>query len=77
MSALPHHPLPHDAALLGERARLVRLCARLTGDWDAAEDLAQETFVEAWRALDRLRDPGGLRASWHILATMSEVEHPF
>ncbi|MBA2678430.1 MAG: hypothetical protein H0U76_08565, partial [Ktedonobacteraceae bacterium] len=26
-----------------ERARLVRLCARLTGNVDAAEDLAQET----------------------------------
>ena len=33
--------------LEGERARLVRLCARLTGDPTAAEDLAQETLVEA------------------------------
>jgi RNA polymerase sigma-70 factor (ECF subfamily) len=51
------------AALVGERARLVRLCARLTGNGAAAEDLAQETLVEAWRALDRLRDPDGL-APW-------------
>jgi RNA polymerase sigma-70 factor (ECF subfamily) len=63
MSARPQHPLLLDAAILGERARLVRLCARLTGNWDAAEDLAQETLVEAWRALDKLRDPGGL-APW-------------
>jgi len=49
-----------EAALAAERARLVRLCARITGDADAAEDLAQETLVEAWRARGRLRDPGGL-----------------
>src|SRR5262252_5873402 len=53
----------HDAALFAERGRLVRLCACLTGDWDAAEDLAQETLVEAWRALEKLRDPDGL-APW-------------
>ena len=49
-----------DAALAAERARLVRLCARITGDADAAEDLAQETLVEAWRAQSRLRDLDGL-----------------
>src|SRR5690348_13545827 len=49
-----------EAVLAAERARLVRLCARITGDADAAEDLAQETLVEAWRALGRLRDPDGL-----------------
>lgn len=49
-----------EAALRAERARLVRLCARITGDVDAAEDLAQETLMEAWRALGRLRDPDGL-----------------
>ena len=40
-----------------ERARLVRLCARVTGDLDAAEDLAQETLLLAWRQAARLRDP--------------------
>ncbi len=34
-------------AMAAERARLVRLCARITGDRAAAEDLAQETFLEA------------------------------
>lgn len=46
-----------------ERARLVRLCSRLTGDADAAEDLAQETLLEAWRHLHRLTDPAG-RGAW-------------
>jgi RNA polymerase sigma factor (sigma-70 family) len=36
--------------------RLVHLCARLVGDPDAAEDLAQETLAEAWRLRQRLRD---------------------
>ncbi|HEX6817430.1 MAG TPA: RNA polymerase sigma factor [Ktedonobacterales bacterium] len=40
-----------------ERPHLVALCARLTDDPIAAEDLAQETLIEAWRHCDRLRDP--------------------
>ncbi|WP_161977573.1 RNA polymerase sigma factor [Dictyobacter kobayashii] len=39
-----------------ERARLVRLCARLTGDPGAAEDLAQETLLEAWRNRHKLSE---------------------
>ena len=45
-----------------ERRRLVRLCAVLTGDPAAADDLAQETLLEAWRIRDRLADPTGRRA---------------
>ena len=41
------HVVDWEAALRLERARLVRLCARFTGDVDAAEDLAQETLCEA------------------------------
>lgn len=42
--------------LAAERARLVRYCARFTGSADAADDLAQEALVIAWRSRDRLRD---------------------
>ena len=42
-----------------ERARLVRFCAHLSGSPDAAEDLAQETLIEAWRHRDRLHSPDG------------------
>jgi RNA polymerase sigma factor (sigma-70 family) len=52
-------PFNLDDALAGERARLVRLCAHLSGDRDAAEDLAQETLIEAWRHQDRLLDRQG------------------
>jgi RNA polymerase sigma-70 factor (ECF subfamily) len=46
-----------------ERDRLVRLCAYFSGSAAAAEDLAQETLLEAWRSRDRLRD-NSARAQW-------------
>jgi RNA polymerase sigma factor (sigma-70 family) len=52
-----------QAEAMLERAGLVRLCARLTGNVDAAEDLAQETLLEAWRNSYKLRDPQG-RDRW-------------
>jgi RNA polymerase sigma factor (sigma-70 family) len=45
-----------EVSLALERPRLVGLCARLTGRSDIAEDLAQETLLEAWRHLSDLRD---------------------
>ncbi len=53
------HVLRDEAMLIGERTRLVRLCYRLTGSLDAAEDLAQETLYEAVRNAHKLRDPSG------------------
>lgn len=49
--------------LSATRARIVRLCARLTGDAHAAEDLAQETLLVAFRQERTLRDPAK-RAQW-------------
>lgn len=42
-----------------EHSRLVRLCATISGDPGAAEDLAQETLLEAWRQRHKLTDPNG------------------
>ncbi|MDQ6661518.1 MAG: RNA polymerase sigma factor, partial [Chloroflexota bacterium] len=45
-----------ETALPYERTRLVRLCAKFTRDIDVAEDLAQETILEALRHEHMLRD---------------------
>jgi RNA polymerase sigma factor (sigma-70 family) len=50
-------PRPDPATPDVERARLVRLCTRISGDPSAAEDLAQETLVLAWQRGHQLRDP--------------------
>jgi RNA polymerase sigma-70 factor, ECF subfamily len=41
--------------------RLYRFALRLTGDPHAAEDLAQETMLRAWRQRDALRDSQAIR----------------
>ncbi len=43
-----------ESTLPLERVRLVRLCAQLTGNRQAAEDLAQETLLEAWHCRHKL-----------------------
>jgi len=43
-----------EQVLAGERSRLVAFCARLTGNPGVAEDLAQETLLEAWRNQQKL-----------------------
>src|SRR5579884_1261519 len=61
--SLPSQPLIYsEEQILAERARLVRLCARLTGDSQVAEDLAQETLIEAWRHIVQLREPENMSA---------------
>jgi RNA polymerase sigma factor (sigma-70 family) len=55
-TATPAHA--HLAAAMDhERSRLVRLCAAITGDSHAAEDLAQDTLLQAWAHADKLREP--------------------
>jgi RNA polymerase sigma-70 factor (ECF subfamily) len=41
------------------RQRLVAVCTTINGDPQAAEDLAQETLIEAWRNLHKLSDIDG------------------
>ena len=57
-------PLEAPWATPEHRRRVVRLCATLTGDALAAEDLAQETLTLAWRLRDRLVDPTARARGW-------------
>jgi RNA polymerase sigma factor (sigma-70 family) len=62
MSISSHTLVHREEQILAERTRLVRLCGRLTGDTQVAEDLAQETLIEAWSHIHQLRDPDSLSA---------------
>jgi RNA polymerase sigma factor (sigma-70 family) len=52
--------LPENAITAERRRRLVTLCASITRDRAAADDLAQETLLEAWRNGHKVHDPEGL-----------------
>lgn len=63
--ATSERPLP-STPTDAERAFILRICLRATRDRDDAEDLAQETLLEAWRHWDKLREPDDpqARARW-------------
>src|SRR5438874_1463106 len=42
--------------------QLYRFAYRLMGNHQVAEDLVQETFVEAWRSIENQREPEKARA---------------
>jgi RNA polymerase sigma-70 factor (ECF subfamily) len=46
-----------EVAYQAEQAWLTHLCARFAGSYSVAEDLAQETWIEAWRHRERITDP--------------------
>lgn len=62
MQLLEHTTFDLDHTLLTQRERIVRLCTKITGRADVAEDLAQETLIEAWRHVDQLRRPEAIEA---------------
>ena len=51
-----------ESLVQNEAAGLYRLAYRLCGDRDGAEDLVQESYVEAWRSIETLRDARAARA---------------
>lgn len=60
MTSATQQMLPFEIRLTHEQKSLVRFCAHLTGDTQAAEDLTQETLLIAWRRRTTLTDPAGL-----------------
>lgn len=61
-----------DALVNAYSTRLYKYAYWLCGDRDIAEDLVQETFMRAWKALDSLRDESAAR-SW--LFTIAQREN--
>jgi RNA polymerase sigma-70 factor (ECF subfamily) len=63
-----------DEAAFGElvqrhRRELHLHCYRMTGSFDEAEDLVQETFLRAWRRRDSFEGGSGFRAWLYRIAT--------
>ena len=79
------YALTLDSAAADEQARFERLfqehhssiyayLCRLVGDRKQAEDLAQDTFVKAFRALDRLPAEANARAWLYRIATNTALD---
>jgi RNA polymerase sigma-70 factor (ECF subfamily) len=58
----PNHRL-YEELVRSHSGAVYRFAYRLCGNPDMADDLVQETFCEAWRSIDSLREPGRAK-SW-------------
>lgn len=58
-----------ETLVLRHQARIVNYAAALVRDAGAAEDVAQETFIRAWRGLDRFRGESAFRTWLYRIAT--------
>lgn len=64
-----------DALVADAGEAVARYLYGMTGDRAAAEDLAQDVFVQAWRNLDALRDPAAARSWLFAIAANTARRH--
>lgn len=63
-------------ALYRENAgRVYAVCLRMTGDPSTAEELAQEAFIRAWKALPRFRGDAAFSTWLHRIAANTVLSH--
>ncbi|MEZ4732536.1 MAG: RNA polymerase sigma factor [Caldilineaceae bacterium] len=74
MNTNPAEPIAFASLVAAEQPRLVRLCSHLTGDSHAAEDLAQEALLIAWRRRQQLTEPAGV-AHWLTAIARNVCRH--
>jgi RNA polymerase sigma-70 factor (ECF subfamily) len=62
-------PTPDSTQLEKHRAALTGHCYRMLGSPDDADDAVQETFVRAWRNLDRFEQRSSMKTWLYSIAT--------
>ena len=65
----------YDSLIDHHAAAILRYLYGVVGSEQAAEDLAQETFLRAWENLDRLRDPESARSWLFSIAANTARRH--
>lgn len=63
MPAEPQHQELFESCVDQHADSMYRVAFRLTGDRELASELVQETYLQAWKGLDSLRDKSRMR-SW-------------
>ena len=78
MTDLPHRPgnaADFHRLYRESYPRIVRTLTAMLGDREAAEDCAQEAFVQAWRAWGRWKPDAPAEAWLHRIAIRQAVSH--
>ncbi|MEL6178349.1 MAG: RNA polymerase sigma factor [Myxococcota bacterium] len=72
--AASDEPLSFDALYRQHRSYIGTVALRVLGDAAAAEDVVQETFISAYRAIGSLRNPEAARA-WLARIAVRQAHH--